>query len=302
MEEIVNKVVLARVAPSPLLLALWATLLVSWAMYRLVVRAELLRARAARDLGMVMRSAEDEADSPAAPRAPVWAQGVGQVLSAVAASFLGTALLGPGVATLALATVGALAPRWVWRWLRAREAARIDEDMPDLMAALAASARMSGDLAAMLMDAARDLSAKGPDRPLARLVSEAAARVRASGAESGLNWLAEQAESAALDALCLRLRLFARFGGGFAVQLEESSRRARRRLEGVNRAAAKASGATTLATLLLLLAVAGTVVIALGDPQARAFYASQLGQIAIGAIYGWMVFGYLVIQQMSDVR
>lgn len=291
---------LARIAPSPMLLALWATLLVSYASYELVVRGELLRARASRDLELVLRSGEDLDIRP--PESPAWARAPGQLVTAVGLSFAGLLLFGAGLGTLALAVAGALLPRLLWRWMRRRQAAKIDEDMPDLLAALAASARMSGDLPTLLMDAARDLAAKGEDRPLAQLVAQAAARVRAGGADAGLSWLAAQTDNSALQALCQRLRLFAALGGGFAAQLEESARRQRRRMEGIYRAMSKASGATALATLLLAMTVVGTVVIALGDPQARAFYGSAGGQIAVGVIYGWMLFGYTVVQQMADVR
>jgi len=289
------------VAVGPLLLAAWAALWAGRLAYGAWVAPGRSAARAVRSLARVL-----DAGRPAGPEdAPAPAVAAPSVrLAALAAGLaLGLLLFGAGPIALALAAAGYFGPSLYLGWVRKREAARIEEDLPDLLASLAASARLSGDLAALLEGAARDLEAKGPDRPLARRLRRTAAAIRAEGAEAALARLEAESPSPALAGLAFRLRLYARLGGAFADLLEESARRQRRRLEGIARAAAKAAGAISLANMLAGMGAAAAALLALLDPQARAFYRSAAGQAFLAVLLGLMALGRLVISDMvEDVR
>lgn len=287
----------------PLILSAWAALWAGYFAYRAWLAPDRLRARAARALERV-RSAGEAAAAPAAlPALPPWASPSARLALGAGGLLLGAALFGMGPLPLILAAAAALGPGLYLSWARRREAARIEEDLPDLLAALAANARLTGDLSALLEAAARDLEARDPDRPLPRRLRQAAAAARARGAEAALAELEAESPSPALAGLAFRLRLYARLGGAFAEILEESARRQRRRLEGVARAAAKAAGATGLANMLAGMGVLAALLLALLDPQARAFYRSGVGQTALAALLGLMAVGRLVIADMvEDVR
>lgn len=237
----------AVVTFGPVVLALWAALWAGHLAYRIWLAPDRQRSRAAKALAQVRSAAPAVAPEEEAPPDPPWASPSARLGLGAAGLGLGLLLFGPGPIALGLGAAGALGPSLYRGWLRRREAARIEEDLPDLLASLSASARITGDLAALLEAAARDLEARGPDRPLARRLRRTAAAIRARGAEAALADLEAESPSPALAGLAFRLRLYARLGGAFADILEESARRQRRRLEGVARAAAKAAGAIGLA-------------------------------------------------------
>lgn len=286
----------------PLLLALWASLWVGYLAYRTRIAPVSAARRASKALGQVLSSGEITAPEEAPPE-PAWASPAARWGWAAAGAILGLLLFGIGPIALGLGAAGYFGPAMYRSWSRKREAARLEEDMPDLLASLAANARLTGDLAALLEGAARDLEAKGPDRPLAQRLRRAAARLRAKGAEAALAELEAESPSPALAGLAFRLRLYARLGGAFADLLEESARRQRRRLEGIARAAAKAAGATGLANMLAAMGIAAAGLLVLLDPQARAFYRSGIGQAVLAFLIGMMALGRFVIADMvEDVR
>lgn len=292
----------AVAAFGPLLLALWAALWAGYLAYRIWLAPGRAAARASRALSQVMSSGEI-APQEEAPAGPSWASPSARLALGAAGLALGLILFGAGPIALGLGAAGYFGPALYRSWARKREAARIEEDMPDLLASLAANARLSGDLSALLEGAARDLAAKGPDRPLARRLMRTAAAIRAKGADAALAELEAESPSPALAGLAFRLRLYARLGGAFAELLEESARRQRRRLEGIARAAAKAAGATGLANMLAGMGIAAALLLVLLDPQARAFYRSGIGQMALAVLLGLMALGRFVIADMvEDVR
>lgn len=287
----------------PLLLSAWAALWAGYLAYRAWLAPDRLRARSVQALERVRSAGEAAAPPAERPSVPAWASPAARLAMGAGGMLLGVMLFGAGPLALILSAAAYAGPALYLSWTRKREAARIEEDLPDLLAALAANARLTGDIAALLEAAARDLEARDPERPLARRLRRAAAAVRAQGAEAALAALEAESPSPALASLAFRLRLYARLGGAFAEILEESARRQRRRLEGVARAAAKAAGATGLANMLAGMGILAALLLALLDPQARAFYRSAAGQIALAVLLGLMALGRLVISDMvEDVR
>jgi len=285
----------------PLLLSAWLGILAGYIAFRILAAPRLAASRTVRALAAVTEAGVGEALPEEAPP-PAWAGGTAR-LALAAGGLMGGLAFGPGPMALLLSAAGWAGPALYLSWSRKREAARIEEDLPDLLASLSANARLTADLAALLEGAARDLEARDPGRPLARMLRRTAARIRAQGAEAALSALESESPSPALAGLAFRLRLYARLGGAFADILEESARRQRRRLEGVARAAAKAAGATGLANMLAGMGAAAALLLALLDPQARAFYTSAVGQIALAALLGMMALGRFVIADMvEDVR
>jgi Flp pilus assembly protein TadB len=286
----------------PLLLSAWLGILAGYIAFRILAAPRLAASRTVRALAAVTEAGVGEALPEEAPP-PAWAGGTARLALAAGGMLIGGLAFGPGPMALLLSAAGWAGPALYLSWSRKREAARIEEDLPDLLASLSANARLTADLAALLEGAARDLEARDPGRPLARMLRRTAARIRAQGAEAALSALEAESPSPALAGLAFRLRLYARLGGAFADILEESARRQRRRLEGVARAAAKAAGATGLANMLAGMGAAAALLLALLDPQARAFYTSAVGQIALAALLGMMALGRFVIADMvEDVR
>jgi len=285
----------------PLLIAAWLGVLAGYLVFRLLVVPSLSASRAVRALEAVTEAASPEGEAlPGEAPPPAWASGSFRLALATGGLIMGGLAFGPGPMALILAAAGWAGPALYLSWSRKREAARIEEDLPDLLASLSANARLTADLSALLEAAARDLEARDPERPLARLLRRTAARIRAQGAEAALSALEAESPSPALAGLAFRLRLYARLGGAFAEILEESARRQRRRLEGVARAAAKAAGATGLANMLAGMGVAAALLLSLLDPQARAFYTSAAGQIALAVLLGLMAVGRFVIADMVE--
>lgn len=292
----------AMAAYGPMLLALWAGLWAGFLAYRIWLAPQRAASRASKALRQVLAAGEASAPEEAPP-APPWASPSARLALGAAGLILGLLLFGAGPIALGLGAAGYFGPALYLSWTRKREASRIEEDLPDLLASLAANARLTGDLAALLEGAARDLEARGPDRPLARRLRRTAAAIRAKGADAALAELEAESPSPALAGLAFRLRLYARLGGAFADILEESARRQRRRLEGIARAAAKAAGATGLANMLAAMGIAAALLLVLLDPQARAFYRSGIGQMALAVLLGLMALGRFVIADMvEDVR
>ena len=308
MEKIVSalEAVLVHLpTPSPLLIAAWAALVVGYVAWNTLARAPLLRSRTERALDRVMAAGEAPVqveENPFRPELPSWARTEARVGLALALLIAGIMAFGPGAVALALAGAGYLAPTLLLDWQRKKAVASVDEDLPDLLTSLAAGVRISGDIAALLHGAAQDLAAKGAQRPLARLLADAAARARSAGAEQALLWLEAQSPSDSLRALAFRLRIYARSGGALVDVLEESARRQRRRQEGIARARAKASGALGLANLLSLFSLIAAAAV-LYSPEGRAFYTSPLGQVVFVFLVGMMVFGrYIIHDLVEDVR
>ncbi len=291
--------------PSPLLIAAWAALVAGYVAWNVLGKSSLLRSRTERALDKVLAVGEQVVqteENPFEPELPSWAKTEARLGLALALLVAGVLAFGPGAVALALAGLGYLGPGILLDWQRKKAISSIDEDLPDLLTSLSASARISADIAALLHGAAQDLAAKGENRPLTRLLADAAARARSAGAEQALLWLEAQSPSPTLKALAFRLRVYARTGGTLADVLEESARRQRRRLEGVARARAKASSALGLANLLALMSVFAVGVIFM-SPQGREFYTSQMGQIVLVVLVGVMMMGrYVIYDMVEDVR
>ncbi len=289
-------------SPSPAILGVWAALWVAVLGYHFTVREPVVRSRTNRALDKVLAAGQEAAQAqvdPLRPSRPSWA-GEPERWGLAAAGFLiGVVALGFGAVPLLLAAAGYFGPEMAFQWRQKENMRKVDEDMPDLLATLSANARLSGDLAGLLHAAARDLTAKG-DRPLAWLIGQTAARARSAGAEEALRWLERESPSLALKSLAFRLRVYAKMGGAFAETLEESSRRQRRRLEGIARAQAKAGGANGLANMLIGFALLAVVFVAFFNGQGKAFYSTFWGQVSIVIIVGMMVAGRFVIQNMVD--
>ena len=308
MDNVLNRVldVFAYLpTPSPLLIAAWAALVAGYAAWNVLGKSSLLRSRTERALDKVLAVGEQVVqaeENPFEPELPSWAKQEARLGLALALLVAGSIAFGPGAIALALAGLGYLGPGILLDRQRKKAVSSIDEDLPDLLTSLAANARLSGDIAALLHSAARDLAAKGDDRPLARLLADAAARARSAGAEQALLWLEAQSPSPTLKALAFRLRVYARTGGGMADLLEESARRQRRRLEGVARARARAASALGLANLLAFFSLIGMGLV-FSNEQGRAFYLSPIGQIALVLILSMAMVGRYIVQDMvEDVR
>lgn len=289
-------------APSPLFLALWAALWAGYLAWKVAGHPALARSRAARALDRVLAAGELEATAGPVlePEMPAWARPPARLGLALALFVAGLLAFGFGAVPLTLLGIGYLLPGLLLDRQRRRAMSLVEEDLPDLLTSLAAGARLTGDMAALLDQAARDLAAKAPDRPLARLLREAAARARSAGAEEALLWLEVQAPSPLLKRLAHRLRLYARAGGAMADLLEDSARRQRRRLEGVARARAFAEGAIGLSNLMLAFTALGLGMSLLLNDISRAFYRSQGGQIALVLILSLIYLGRLIVRDMAD--
>ena len=289
--------------PSPLFLALWAALWAGYLAWKAAAHPALARSRAERALDRVLAAGETTTRPATAdmfePETPAWAQTPARLGLGFALFLAGLLAFGPGVVPVALLGVGYLLPVLLLDHQRRRALASAEEDLPDLLASLAATAQLTGDMAELLHQAAQDLEAKDPQRPLARLLREAAARARSAGAEEALRWLEAQAPSPLLKSLAFRLRVYARAGGGMAELLEESARRQRRRTEGIARARALAEGAMGLANLMLFFTALGGIFLFINDIS-RNFYLSQAGQVVLVLIFSFMFLGRVIVQDLAD--
>ena len=290
-------------APSPVILGGWAALWVAVLGYHFLVREPIARSRTNKALDKVLAVGQEVAQAqadPLTPPRPAWAGEKARWGLAAAGFLVGVVALGFGAVPLLFAAAGYFGPEMFFQWRQKENMRKVDEDMPDFLATLSANARLSGDLAGLLHAAARDLAAKGDNRPLAWLIAQTAARARSAGAEEALRWLERESPSLALKSLAFRLRVYAKMGGAFAETLEESSRRQRRRLEGIARAQAKAGGANGLANMLIGFALLAVVFVAFFNEQGKAFYSTFWGQVSIVIIVGMMIAGRFVIQNMVD--
>lgn len=306
MTQVLDTLVDATVylpTPSPLFLALWAALWVGYLVWKITAHPVLVRSRTERALDRVLSAGEAEV-APTRPtfepETPSWAQTPVRLGLGVALFLAGLLAFGPGAVPLALGGIGYLLPGLFLDRQRRKALASVEEDLPDLLVSLSAGARLTEDIAELLDQAAQDLATKASDRPMARLLREAAARARSAGAEEALLWLEAQAPSPLLKRVAYRLRLYARAGGGMADLLEESARRQRRRMEGITRARSFAEGAIGLSNLLIVFTVLGLGMSLFLNDISRAFYRSQVGQIALVLILSFVYLGRILVRDMAD--